>query len=342
MRAMKLEAVKQALHRVDIDKPEIGPTEVLLRVHACGVCGSDLHLTDGEFGDYATTPIIPGHEIAGIIESVGDLVTHLKIGDRAGVAWVQNTCGVCSYCLRGETALCVAQRATGINVDGGYADYIKVAGRDAVLIPDAITLRDAAPLFCAGVTVFTPFRLAGFQPGDRVAVVGIGGLGHLGLQFAHALDAVTIAVDHQPDKFDLARKLGADEVYDSSTEDWVEALVKAGGAKLVLCTANSASIMARALDVLSPDGTVVMLAVSNDALVINMASSMIPTRKRLMGSQTGSLRDVEDMLALAARHGIRPMIETLPLEDAQAALDRVRAGNARFRIVLDMAAEPGS
>lgn len=336
MRAMKLDAPGQPLRCVEVEPPTIGPADVLIRVHACGVCGSDLHLIDGEFGDYAKTPVIPGHEVAGVVESAGSLVKHLKPGDRAGVAWVQNTCGVCAYCVRGETVLCVEQRATGINIDGGYADYVKVAARDAVKIPEGLSLQEAAPLFCAGVTVFTPFRLTGFRAGERVATIGLGGLGHLAVQFAHALDAVTIAVDRKDDKLELAKRLGADEVYNSSTDAWVSALNAAGGAKLIFCTANSAKVMGQALDALAPDGTVVILAVSNDPLQLPAPSTMIPTRKRIMGSQTGSVQDVEDMLAVAARHGVKPMLETLPLEDAQAALDRVRAGSPRFRIVLDL------
>jgi D-arabinose 1-dehydrogenase-like Zn-dependent alcohol dehydrogenase len=336
---MILENVKQSLRLVEVATPVIGPNEALIRVHACGVCGSDLHLIDGEFGDYAHMPVIPGHEVAGVIEAVGSEVTHLKAGDRVGVAWVQNTCGVCRYCLRGETVLCIEQKATGINTDGGYADYVKVRARDVVKVPDAISLLDAAPLFCAGVTVFTPFRLTGFHPRDRVAVIGLGGLGHLAVQFAHALDAVTIAVDRKDDKLDLARKLGADEVYNSSTDAWVAALNSAGGATLIFCTANSAKVMGQALDALAPDGTVVILAVSTDPLQLPAPATMIPTRKRIMGSQTGSLRDIEDMLAIAAKHGVRPMIETMSLENAEAALDQLRRGTPRFRIVLDIKAE---
>ena len=338
MRAMKLDAPGASLSGIEVERPAIGPAEVLVRVHACGVCGSDLHLIDGEFEGYARTPVIPGHEIAGVVEAAGELVTHLTVGDRVGIAWVQNTCGVCRYCLRGETVLCVQQKATGINIDGGYADYAKVAARDAVKIPDAIALHDAAPLFCAGVTVFTPFRLTGFERGDRVAVIGLGGLGHLAVQFAHALGGETIAVDREREKLELARTLGANEAY-LANEDWVGAVMAGGGAKLIFCTANSAAVMGQALAALAPDGTVVILAVANEPLQLPPPSTMIPTRKRIMGSQTGSLRDVEDMLAVAAAHGIRPMIERMALEHAQEALDRVRDGKPRFRIVLDVAQE---
>jgi propanol-preferring alcohol dehydrogenase len=329
MHAMMLDDFHLPLRCVEVNIPEIGPSEVLVRVHACGVCGSDLHLVNGEFGDYAKVPVIPGHELAGVVERVGTAVTHLKVGDRVGVGWVQNTCSVCRYCLRGETVLCVEQKTTGINVNGGYSEYVKVGARD-VKIPDA------APLMCAGVTVFTPFRLTGFRPRDRVAVIGLGGLGHLAVQFAHALGAETIAVDRKTDKLELARRLGADELYNSSTDDWAAKLKAAGGAKLILVTANSSKLMRQALDALAPDGTVVILAVTSEPLQLPPPGTLIPTRKRIMGSQTGSARDVEDMLEVAAYHGIKPMIETYGLDKAQAALDSVKAGKPRFRAVLVM------
>ena len=338
MKAAVLPDYHQPLEFRDLPVPTIEPDEVLVRVHACGICGSDVHLVDGFFGPLAKVPLIPGHEVAGTIEQVGERINYLKKGDRVGVPWVQGTCGHCRYCVRGETVLCPEQQATGININGGYAEYVKATARDIAVIPDAISFEEAAPLFCAGVTVFTPFNYVNFKPGQTVAVMGVGGLGHLALQFAHALGAKTVAVSRGEDKLKLAReKLGADETLDSSNEDWVQKMQQMGGADVILSTANSTKLMGQAVGALAPEGTLVLLAVDDKPLNLPPSMELIATRKRVMGSVAGSVKDLREMLEIAAAHNVRPMIETHPFEDAQLALDRMREGKPRFRAVLTMA-----
>lgn len=337
MKAAVLPDYNQPLEFRDVPVPSIGPLEVLIKVHACGVCGSDVHLVDGDFKEMSQVPVIPGHEVAGVIEQVGEQVKYLKPGDRAGIPWTQGTCGHCRYCVSGESVLCPEQQATGVSLNGGYAEYAKAPARDVTVIPDELSFEEAAPLFCAGVTVYTPFNYVGFKPGQTVAVLGMGGLGHLALQFAHALGAKTIAVSRGTDKLQLAKeKLGADEAIDSSSDDWVEKMQQMGGADVILSTANSSKLMGQAIHALAPEGTLVLLAVDDKELVLPPPMDLIGARRKVMGSPSGSIKDMRETLEVAARHGVRPMIETHPFEDAQVALDRVREGKPRFRAVLKM------
>ncbi|MDF5726185.1 MAG: alcohol dehydrogenase catalytic domain-containing protein [Rhizonema sp. PD37] len=337
MKAAVLPDYHQSLEIRDVPVPEIGPTEVLIKVHACGICGSDVHLVNEEFKGMSTVPVIPGHEVAGVVEKVGKQVNYLKKGDRVGIPWTQHTCGHCRYCVRGESTLCPEQKATGINLNGGFAEYTKAPARDVTLIPNEIPFEEAAPLFCAGVTVYTPFNYVNYKPGQTVAVLGVGGLGHLALQFAHAMGARTIAVSRGDDKLQMAKeKLGADEAIDSSTEEWVEKLQQLGGADVILSTANSSKLMGQALHALAPEGTLVLLAVDNKEIVFPSPMDFILGRRRVMGNPTGSIKDMRETLEVAAKHGVRPMIETYPLDKAQEALERVRDGKPRFRAVLTM------
>ena len=336
MHAQLLPEVHQPLEAVERPFPEIGPGEVLIRVHACGVCGSDLHLVDGDLGPMAKTPVIPGHEIAGIVEAVGAGVVNLAVGDRAGVGWTQATCGECAQCLRGATSICSRQKVTGVQIDGGYAEYVKATARDVVKIPEVISLEEAGPLFCAGITTFAPLRILNVRPGQRVVVLGLGGLGHLAVQFAKALNAETIAVARGADKMELAKtKLGADESFDADG-DWVKGVNELGGADIILSTANSSKLMSQSVDALAPDGTLVLLAVDTAPMNMPSSASFVLTRRRMMGSATGSISDMMEMMELAAARNVRPMIETYPLAEAQSVLQRVREGKPRFRAVLTM------
>lgn len=337
MKAAVLTNYHQPLELRDVSMPDIGSLDVLIKVHACGVCGSDVHLVDEDFKGMSTLPLIPGHEIAGVIEEVGEQVNYLKKGDRVGVPWAQHTCGHCRYCVSGESILCPEQLVTGVSLNGGYAEYTKAPARDVTVIPDEISFEEAAPLFCAGLTVYTPFNYVGFKPGQTVVVMGIGGLGHLALQFAHALGARTIAVSRGEDKLQLAKeKLGADEVIDSSTNEWVQKVQQMGGADVILSTANSSKLMGQAIHALAPNGTLVLLAVDNKEILFPPPMDLIGGRRRVMGSPSGSIKDMRETLEVAAKHGVRPMIETHPLENAQQALEDVRDGKPRFRAVLTM------
>jgi D-arabinose 1-dehydrogenase-like Zn-dependent alcohol dehydrogenase len=279
-----------------------------------------------------------GHEVAGVIEAVGDRVSNLKPGDRVGVGWTQATCGECAQCLKGATSICSRQKVTGIQIDGGYSEYVKATARDTVLIPDEISLEEAAPLFCAGLTTFSPLRQLNVHAGQRVVIIGLGGLGHVGVQFAKAMNAETISVARGADKAQLAKEpLGADMAIDSGAEDWVKRVNDLGGADVILATANSAKLMSESIHALAPDGTLVLLAVDSAPLQLPNSGEFIATRRRMMGSTTGSIQDTVEMLALAAKRNVRPMIETYPLAEAPAVIERVRQGKPRFRAVLTVA-----
>jgi D-arabinose 1-dehydrogenase-like Zn-dependent alcohol dehydrogenase len=335
MRAQWLPAFGQPLALQEMPIPDIEEDEVLIRVHACGVCGSDIHLLHGDFGPFAKAPIIPGHEIAGIIEAIGRRVSHLKPGSRVGLGWTQHTCGVCTQCVAGNTSICQRQKVTGVQLNGGYAEYVKATARDVIKLPDALSLEEAAPLFCAGLTTYSPLRLLNVRPGHRVVTLGLGGLGHLAVQFAKVLGAESIGVARGRDKVELAvRQLGADLAIDSSRDDWVATVNELGGADVILATANSAKLMSEAVRALSPDGTLVLLAVDAQPLALPSSGEFIVSRRRVMGSSTGSVSDAVEMLETAARYGVRPMIETYPLADAASVIERVAKGLPRFRAVL--------
>lgn len=335
MKAARAVVYKQPLVIGQVRDPEVGPNEVLIRVKACGICRSDVHVIDGDFTWASKLPVIPGHEVAGTIERLGEQVDHLKLGARVGLSWPQAACGHCDYCVRGEDVLCPTQRATGVNVDGGFAELVRAPAASVTIIPDALDLVEAAPLFCAGVTVFTPFEYAHCRPGDRVAVLGIGGLGHLAIQFARALGAEVIAISRGPEKLEFAFKLGAHHGIDATQVMPAEALKVLGGANLILATTVDASSIAAVIDGLAPDGTLVILGGGGQPVQF-FAGQLIGGRKRIMGSAAGSLKDMRATLECAARYDIRPMIETHRLEAANQALDRVRANKPRFRAVLTM------
>ncbi|AXC13854.1 Alcohol dehydrogenase [Acidisarcina polymorpha] len=335
MKGQWLSAARAPLEWKDLDVPTIGPDEVLIKVHACGVCGSDIHLLEGDFGPFARTPLVPGHEVAGVVNAVGSAVVHLKVNDRVGLGWTQHSCGVCPQCTAGNTSICSRQQVTGIQVNGGYAEYVKATARDVIKIPDNITLEEAAPLMCAGITTYSPLRLLNVRPGQRVVTLGLGGLGHVAVQFAKALGAESIGVARGQDKVELAmNKLGADLAIDSSKTNWVEEVNRLGGANVVLNTANNAQLMGEAVHALAPDGTLVLLAVDPNPLTLPSSGEFIQSRRRLMGSSTGSISDAVEMFELASRRGIRPMIETYPMANAAAVVERVKAGKPRFRAVL--------
>jgi D-arabinose 1-dehydrogenase-like Zn-dependent alcohol dehydrogenase len=333
MKAAVATAYRQPLVLTEVPEPEIGVLEVLIRVKACGVCHSDVHIVDGDFTWGSRLPVIPGHEVAGIVEGLGAEVHHLKVGDRVGLPWLQATCGHCRFCIQGEDVLCTAQKATGLNVDGGFAELVCAPAHSTTVIPDALDLVEAAPLFCAGVTVFTPFQYAGYRTGNRVAVLGIGGLGHLAVQFARALGAEVIAVSRGQEKLQLARYLGAHHGIDFSKDNLAPALQALGGADLILAPTLDTDSMTAAIDGLAADGTLVVLAGGRKPVQFT-GGQLIGGRKRIMGSVAGSRKDMRATLEFAARHAIRPQIEIHPLEAANEALDRVRENKPRFRAVL--------
>lgn len=334
MRAAVCEAFGKPLVLRDVPEPSPGPDEVLIRVKGCGVCHSDLHLVDGDWASWGTPlPIIPGHEVTGVVARVASPDSGLSPGDPVGVPWMQYACGRCAACRSGAEMLCAAQRSTGVTVDGGYAEFVKAPAAFVHRIPDGFDLAEAAPLLCAGITVFAPLRRAGNLAGRTVAVAGIGGLGHLAIRMADAMGARVVAVTRGDAKADLARRLGARETIDSEKEKAGKQLARMGGADLILVTAVSARLFEACVPGLAPNGTLVVVgAIAEPAKVVPAA--LQTGQKRLMGSVVGTRDDMDAMLRFAADHGILPIVERHPLEKVNEVLDLLRQGTVRLRAVL--------
>jgi propanol-preferring alcohol dehydrogenase len=334
VKAAVCEAFGKPLALKDVPEPSPGPHEVLIRVKACGVCHSDLHLVDGDWASWGTPlPIVPGHEVTGVVERAGSPDSGLAPGDPVGVPWMQYACGRCAPCRSGAEMLCAAQRSTGVTVDGGYAELVKAPAAFVHRIPDGLDLAEAAPLLCAGVTVFAPLRRAGNLAGRTVAVAGIGGLGHLAIRMADAMGARVVAILRGEEKAELARRLGARETIDSGKEKVGRRLARMGGADLIVVTAISARVFEECIPGLAPNGTlVVVAAIAEPAKVVPAA--LLTGQKRLAGSLIGTRDDMDAMLRFAADHGILPMVEHHPLDKVNEVLDRLRQGKVRLRAVL--------
>jgi D-arabinose 1-dehydrogenase-like Zn-dependent alcohol dehydrogenase len=314
--------------------PEPGRAQVRIKVEACGVCHSDVVVKETGFPGLQY-PRVPGHEIAGRIDAVGADVTQWKSGQRVGVGWHGGHCFKCDPCRRGHFILCQFQKITGVSYDGGYAEYVVVPTEAVAAIPDDLPADEAAPLLCAGITVFNSMRNAGARAGDLVAVQGIGGLGHLGVQYARQMGFRTVAIGRGADKEALAKKLGAHHYIDTEAGEPAAALQKLGGASIVLATAPDSKAIASLVDGLGPDGKVVIVGAGTDPLTITPLQ-LIFTRKTVRGWPSGSAKDSEDTLQFSSLSGVRPMIERYPLEKVADAYDQMISGRARFRVVLTM------
>ena len=320
--------------------PDVGPDDALVRVHACGVCHTDLHVADGLFkvAWCEPFPLIPGHEIAGEGRAVGARVTNVRPGDRVGVYWWLS-CGGCRYCLAGEEEACLPRladmQAKGLTQDGGYAEFVSVPADRLVPLPDGIGFAEAGPFCCAGLTAYAALKNAGLRPAHRVAVLGIGGLGHLGGQIARAMGAEVIAITGTEAKQELARKLGAHHVLAAGGRDVGKSLLDAGGADVILSTTMDFQLIRDTLTGLLPQGTLVLAALTAARLPID-PRSFIVGQQRVVGSYLGSRADLRELLQLAVRHHIRPVVETFPLDDANLVLQRLRAHEILFRAVLQM------
>ena len=333
MKAMVVRAANAPLAAEERPVPEPGRGEVRIRVHACGVCHSDQFVAAGLWPGLVL-PRVPGHEIAGVVDAVGDGVTRWRRGDRAGVGWHGGHDGTCRACLEGHFLQCDAARVTGITHDGGYAEHVIAPAVAVAPIPDVLGFAEAAPLLCAGVTTFNALRNAGARSGDRVAVHGLGGLGHLGVQYAKAMGFEVVAIARGPEKEPFALELGASRYVDAERSDAVAALSERGGVRVLLATAPNADAIARLVPALSIEGCLLIVGAPLEPIAIS-ALDLIPRNRRIQGWASGTAADSEDALAFAARTGVRPMIERFPLADAQAALDRMLGGKARFRAVLE-------
>ena len=331
MRAAVAEALKAPLLLRDRPVPVAGAGEVVIQVKACGVCFTDLRVIDALGA--AALPLVPGHEAVGVVAQVGDGVSHLSIGDRVG-AHALFTCGDCRYCRAGEEEACILgfTRLSGLAFDGGYAEYLKLPADHAVPLPDALSFPEAAPFFCAGLTSYAGLKNGRLEPGQRVAVIGIGGLGHLAVQIARAMGAEVYAVTSSPDKMALARDLGATFAGDVSMV--ASELAAQGGAHVVLQTANSLAPLSKMLGGIAKQGTIVLAAADGDALPIP-PGVFTGLQLRVVGSFFGSRQDVRELLSLAATHNIRPIIERFRLDEVNVAHDRMRRNDVRFRAVLE-------
>ena len=314
--------------------PEPGRAQVRVKVEACGVCHSDVLVKDGLWPGLQY-PRIPGHEIAGRIDAVGADVTQWKVGQRVGVGWHGGHCFVCDPCRRGDFILCKNGKVTSLSFDGGYAEYVVVPAEAVAAMPEELPADEAAPLMCAGITVFNALRNAGARAGDTVAIQGIGGLGHLGVQYARQMGFRTIAIGRGTgaDKQGLAKKLGAHEYIDSDAGPAGDALQKLGGAKVVLATAPDSKSISNLVDGLAPAGKLVLVGVGPDPLNITPLQ-LILTRRAVQGWPSGTSKDSEDTLLFSALSGVRPMIERYPLEKAAEGYAQMMNGKARFRVVL--------
>ena len=332
MRAIQVSRPGGPFEMVDREIPQPGPRQVRVKVQACGLCHSDSLTKEGHFPG-VTYPRVPGHEVAGVIDAVGSEVPRWRIGQYVGVGWLGSYCGYCDSCRRGSFITCSNQLVTGITMDGGYQDYMLVPFEGLALIPNEISPVDAGPLMCAGITTFNSLRNGGARGGDTVAVLGIGGLGHLAVQFASKMGFHTIAIARGKDKEPLAKQLGARHYIDSTVGDPAAELQRLGGAKIIVATATSAQAMAATLGGLSLDGRLVVLGADFTPMALNTAA-LIGKRTGLYGWPSGSSIDSEDTMKFAAMTGVRPMTETFPLEQAQEAYDRMISNKARFRVVL--------
>jgi D-arabinose 1-dehydrogenase-like Zn-dependent alcohol dehydrogenase len=306
---------------------------VRIRVESCGVCHSDSLTYAGQFPGLSY-PRVPGHEIAGVIDVVGDGVPQWKVGQRVGVGWNGGYCGHCKHCRRGDFFACDSTQVTGIHFDGGYAEYMIAPASAVAAMPEKLNATDAAPLLCAGLTTFNALRNSGARPGDVVAVLGLGGLGHLGVQYAAKMGFQTVGIARGKDKEKLARELGADQYIDSTAQDPAAELQKLGGAKAILATATSGEAMSAVEGGLAINGTMLVIGAVPSMQVSPLF--LLTGCRSVKGWYSGTSIDSEDTLAFSARTGVHSMNEVYPLEKAQEGFDRMMSGKARFRVVLTM------
>lgn len=319
---------------VERDLPEPGRNQVRVRVEACGICHSDAMVKEGHWPGLQY-PRVPGHEIAGIVDTLGEGVTTWRKGQRVGIGWHGGHCSVCDACRRGDFVNCANLRIPGFTHDGGYAEYVVNPIEGLASIPDDLQSADAAPLLCAGITTYNALRHSGAHGGDLVAILGIGGLGHLAVQFAHKLGFYTVAIGRGKDKEELARRLGADRYLDTDSTDPAAALLEMGGAKVVLATAPSSQAMSPLVNGLGIGGKLIVVGASSEPLSISPVQ-LIQKRRSIVGWPSGTSRDSEDTLRFASLSGVLPQVETFPLADAAKAYERMISGKARFRVVLTM------
>jgi len=334
MKVAQVSAPGKPLQIVERRIPEPGAQEVRIKVQACGVCHSDA-LTKEGFWPGIQYPRVPGHEAAGIIDELGAGVSEWTPGQRAGVGWHGGHDGTCLWCRRGDFRNCRNVKIAGISYDGGYQQYMLAPVEALTAIPEGLKDAEAAPLLCAGITTFNALRHSGALPGDLVAVQGVGGLGHLGIQFAHKFGYRVAAIGRGPGNAALAKKLGANVYIDSKATNAAAELQKLGGAQVILSTAPSSKAMSEVIDGLGPNGKLMVIGAAFDPIEVTPVQ-LITGSRAIQGWTSGTPADAEDTLRFAELTGVRPMIETYPLEKAAEAYARMMSGEAKYRVVLTM------
>jgi D-arabinose 1-dehydrogenase-like Zn-dependent alcohol dehydrogenase len=337
MRSVQVSRPGGPLEIVERDIPEPGPMQVCIKVQACGICHSDSFTKEGTFPGIQY-PRVPGHEIAGVIDTIGKDVsantnTEWKTGQRVAVGWHGGHCGRCESCRRGDFITCRYAQVPGISYDGGYSDYVIVPHEALAIVPDELSATEAAPLMCAGITTYNALRNSGARPGDVVAILGIGGLGHLGVQFASKMGFKTIAIARGKDEEELVKKLGARQYIDNRSQNAVEELNKLGGAKVILATVPSGKAMSQILEGLAVNGKIIVIGASDEPVEVSPAL-FIQGRRSLIGWPSGTSIDSQDTLSFSVLSGVRSMNEVFPLERAAEAYDLMMSGKPRFRCVL--------
>ena len=323
------------LELVTREVPEPAAGQVRVRVQACGVCHSDSVTMYGVFPiDY---PRAPGHEVVGVVDAVGEGVTQWKTGQRVGIGWYGGHCGKCEPCRRGDHICCVMLQIPGVTYDGGYADYIVAPAMALAAVPDSLSGAEAGPLLCAGITTFNAIRNSGARPPDVVAILGMGGLGHLGVQYAAKMGYTTVAIARGADKEKFAHELGAHYYIDNAAQDVSAELQKLGGARTIIATVTDADAMSSSIGGLGHQGKLIILGVPGDPLKVP-AIPLIMQKRAVAGWPSGTSIDSEDTLKFSSLFGVKALIEKYPLEKAPEAFERMMSGKARFRVVLETGA----
>ena len=332
MKAVQVQEKGGDFKIVEMEKPSPKPNEILIKVEACGICHSDAMVKEGLFPGIEY-PRVPGHEVVGTVEETGENVSQWKKGQRVGVGWHGGHCFECEPCRRGDFINCKNAKISGISYDGGYAEFMTAPQEAVAAVPEELSSAEAAPLLCAGITVYNALRNSGIRAGDVVAVQGIGGLGHLAVQYAAKMGMRTVAISHSDSKKELATKLGAYHYINIDSQDPAEELQKLGGAKLILATAPHSDAISKVVDGLGIDGKLLMVAATGEPIEVS-PMQLLMGRKSAAGWPSGTAIDSEDTLKFSAMTDTKPMIEEYPLDKVAEAYDRMINNKARFRVVL--------
>ena len=336
LKAAVVTSFSEPLRVIDRDIPRPSPGQVLVRLETCGLCHTDIHAAHGDWPARPTLPVVPGHEGIGVVEELGDGARDRRVGDRVAIAWLASACGVCRYCIDGRETLCERQQNSGYSVDGAFAEYAVADATYVVPVPDGISSLDAAPLSCAGLTTYKALKVAGVQPADQVGIFGIGGLGHLAVQYARLMGAVVTAIDIEAPKLDLALELGADHTVDAAATDPVSAIAELGGLDVALVLAASPVVFEQAFASLRRGGRLVCVAMPADAATMTLSIfDTVIKGITVVGSIVGTREDLVDVFALHAAGRTRVIAETRRLEDVNDAIAEVLSGKITARLVFD-------